>query len=166
MKDFEKIILLHFEKYPLMSAQDAIKLVYQSAKGCGHLVENEERALSMLKNEMDSIEPDCGAQLFEPIGNGYVRLDLHAAKAKGIYPEKICKIFVESADSGPKTDAEPMIEHIKKLAKEGKTPFAEAELSAFLEKYSGEIVRHSEKYREVYEPAYRVVVEELCGNLQ
>lgn len=149
-----------------MTAQDAVKLVHQSAMGCGHMIENEDSALSMLKNEMDFTEADFGAQMLEPIGNGYVRLDLHAAKAKGISPEDICKIFVESANSGEKTWISPKLKLLERLAKEGRTPFSEEELSAFLADYEGGIVRHSEKYREAYRPAYRVVLEKLCGELQ
>ncbi|MBQ7875192.1 MAG: hypothetical protein IJ306_08575 [Oscillospiraceae bacterium] len=166
MENLEKILKYHFEKYPLMTAQDAVKLIHQNAKGCGHMVKNAEHALSMLENEMESIEPDADAQLLEPIGGGYVRLNLHAAKAKGILPKAICGIFVESADSGEKTELLPKLELLGRLAKCGKTPFSEEELSAFLAEYDGGIVRHSERYREAYKPAYRVVLEKLCKNLQ
>ena len=149
-----------------MTAQDAIKLVYQSAKGCGHMIKNAETALSMLKNEMDCIEADCGAQLLEPIGKGYARLDLHAAKAKGIPPEKICEIFIESANSGLKGDINPFLDILRKMAGESSTPFPEKELSVFLAEYKGGMVSHSEKYRKEYNPAYRVVMEGLCENLQ
>ena len=87
MENFEKILLFHFEKYPLMKPVDAVKLCYQSAFGCGHLVKNEEFALSMLKNELENTTRDFDAQLFEPIGGGYVRFDLHKAKAVKIPDE-------------------------------------------------------------------------------
>ena len=91
MEDFEKILIYHFEKYPLMTPVDAVKLCYQSAFGCGHLVKNKDFALSMLKKELDETAANPDAQLFEPIGGGYVRLDLHKAKAIGIPEEKIAK---------------------------------------------------------------------------
>lgn len=149
-----------------MTAQDAVKLIHQSAKGPGHMIKNADSALSMLKNEMDSVEPDFGAQLLEPIGNGYARLYLSAAKAKGILPEDICRIFIESANSGEKRELSTGIEILKRLVKEGKTPFREEELSAFLSGYDGGIVRHSEKYRKEYAPAYRVVLEKFFADLQ
>ena len=129
MEDFEKILIYHFEKYPLMTQVDAVKLCYQSAFGCGHLVKNKDFALSMLKKELDETMPEPDAQLFEPIGGGYVRLDLHKAKAIGIPEEKIAKIFMESANSGEKTELEPKLKLLKKLAEEGKTPFSEKDLS-------------------------------------
>ncbi len=166
LEDFEKILLFHFEKYPLMTPVDAVKLCYQSAFGCGHLVGNKDFALSMLKKELEETEPDFGAQFFEPIGGGYVRLDLHKAKAIGIPEEKIAEIFMESANSGEKTELEPKLALLKKLAKEGKTHFAEKALSEYFLKYKGEMVSHSEKYRKTYSPAYRVVLEKLAENLQ
>ena len=109
-----------------MTPVDAVKLCYQSAFGCGHLVKNKDFALSMLKKELDETKGDFGAQLFEPIGGGYVRLDLHKAKAEGILEEKIAEIFMESANFGEKTKIEPKLELLKKLAKEGRTPFSES----------------------------------------
>ncbi|MBQ8788348.1 MAG: hypothetical protein IJZ58_02400 [Oscillospiraceae bacterium] len=166
MENFEKILLFHFEKYPLMKPVDAVKLCYQSAFGCGHLVKNEEFALSMLKNELENTTRDFDAQLFEPIGGGYVRIDLHKAKAVKIPEEKICEVFIKSANSGEKTELEPKIEILKKLSKEGRTPFSEKELLEYLFGYSGEMISHSEKYKTEYHPAYRVILEKLAEELQ
>ena len=166
MEDFESILLAHFEKYPEMTPVDAVKLCFQSAFGCGHLIISEEFALSMLKKELSETEENPGAQMLEPIGNGYARLDLHAAKAKGILVETICKIFIESANCGKKTEIEPLLSVLERLAEEGKTPFSKKELLEYLSGYNGEIVSHSETYRKAYSPAYRVVLEKLAENLQ
>lgn len=166
MEDFEKILLYHFEKYPLMTPVDAVKLCYQSAFGCGHLVKNKDFALSMLKKELDETKPDGDARLFEPIGGGYVRLDLHKAKASKIPEEKIAEIFIKSANSCEKTELEPKILVLEKLAKEGRTPFQEKNLSEYLSGYNGEMVSHSEEYRKAYFPAYRVVLKNLAEGLQ
>lgn len=166
MEDFEKILLYHFEKYPLMTPVDAVKLCYQSAFGCGHLVKNKDFALSMLEKELEETEENFGAQLLEPIGGGYVRLNLHKAKADKIPEEKIAGIFMESANSGEKSEIEPKLELLKELAKEERTPFSEKSLLEYLSGYSSEMVSHSETYRKAYAPAYRVVLEKLVENLQ
>ena len=163
--EFEEILLYHLKKYPLITPQDAVKLCYQSAFGCGHLIKNEEAALSMLKNEMDKIDPNTGAQMCEPIGGGYVRLDLHRAKAENISAESICKIFMESANSGEKTELELKIKLLKKLSSTGKTPFSEEELLDYLSGYNGEMVSHSEQYRKAYNQSYRVILEKVAENL-
>ena len=69
------------------------------------------------KKELEETASDSGAQLFEPIGGGYVRLDLHKAKSDGISEEKIAGIFMESANSGEKTEIEPKLELLKELGK-------------------------------------------------
>lgn len=166
MEDFEKILLAHFEKYPLMTPVDAVKLCFQSAFGCGHLIKNGEFALSMLKKELSETEENPGAQMLESIGNGYARLDLHSAKARGISAETICKIFIESANSGAKTEIGPLIAVLEHLAEEGKTPFSKEALSEYLSGYNGEMVSHSETYKRAYSPAYRVVLEKSAENLQ
>ena len=130
------------------------------------LFKNKDFALSMLKKELEETKPDSDARLFEPIGGGYVRLDLHKAKADKIQEEKIAVIFMESANSEEKGEIEPKFELLKKLAKKGKTPFSENSLLEYLSGYNGEMVSHSEIYRKAYAPAYRVVLEKLAGNLQ
>ncbi len=166
MENFEEILIFHFNKYPLMKPQDAVKLVYQSAEGCGHLVKNADFAMSMLKNEMENIGAQTGARILEPIGGGYVRLYLAPAKNAGIPLEKIGEIFIESANSGIKTEMSTKMEVLKNLAKQGKAPFSEAELAAFLQGYNGEMLSHSEEYRSAYRPAYRVILQSLAENLQ
>ena len=166
MEDFERILIYHFEKYPLITPIDAVKLCYQSAFGCGHLVKNEDFALRMLKKEFDETVSCSDAQLFDPIGEGYVRLDLHKAKYLEIPEEKIVKIFIESANYGEKAELEPKLELLKKLAEEGKTPFSKESLLEYLSGYNGEMVSHSEECRKAYSPAYRVVLKKLAENLQ
>ncbi|MBR5872791.1 MAG: hypothetical protein IKZ06_04015, partial [Oscillospiraceae bacterium] len=122
--------------------------------------------LSMLKNELENIEENPDAQFLEDIGCGYVRLDLHFAKSAGISKEKICEIFVESANCGKKTELEPKLKLLEKLSKEGRTPFSESELLEYLSAYNGEMVSHSEQYKKEYLPAYRVVLKNLAENLQ
>ena len=120
----------------------------------------------MLKTEIAETEENYGAQTFEPIGGGYVRIDLHKAKAVEIPEEKICEVFIKSANSGEKTELEPKIEILKKLSKGGKTPFPEKELLEYLSGYNGEMVSHSERYKTEYRPAYRVILEKLAEELQ
>lgn len=166
MENFSEILMRHFEKHPKMQPKDAVKLCYQSAKGCGHLIKNSEQALSMLKNEMENTDANDGAQLLEPIGNGYSRLDLHKAKAMGISPEAICDIFIKSAECGEKTELSEKVSELEKLVKAGKTPFDEKAFSDFMKDYRGEMISHSDEYRKEYFPAYRVVVTAFADGLQ
>lgn len=166
MENFEDILIYHFKKYPLMKPVDAVKLCYQSAFGCGHLVKNYDHVMSMLKTELEEIPQNSGAQMLELIGEDYVRLDIHKAKAMGISAEKICEIFVKSANCGKKTDIEEKLKLLKKLTAEGKASFSYNELSEFLSEYKGEAVSHSKEYKNAYAPSYRVVLKYLAEDLQ
>ncbi len=166
LENFEEILIYHFKKYPLMTYQDAVKLAFQSAKGCGHLVKSPDFAMSMLKTELEHTPESLSTELFEPIGGGYTRLYLAKAKAIGISKEAICQAFIKSANEGPVTDIAENLELLKAVTKRGKAPFSEKELSAFLSEYNGEMLSHSDIYRENYHPAYRVILESLAKDLQ
>ena len=71
----EAVFLAHFERYPQMTAQDAVKLVYQSAFGPGHLIADPAMAARRLSEERaESAKTDAPA--FEAIGGGFCRLHL------------------------------------------------------------------------------------------
>ena len=41
----EDVLLQHFDRYPRMQPQDAVKLIYQQEFGPGHLVKDEKKAM-------------------------------------------------------------------------------------------------------------------------
>ena len=70
--------------------------MYQSEFGPGHFVE-AGAVLARLKSEMAALAPREDLPLFEPIGNGYARLHLAAAKKAGLRPETICGPWILTA---------------------------------------------------------------------
>ena len=48
----EDILLQHFDRYPKMEPQDAVKLIYQHAFGPGHLIRDEKKAFAFLQQEL------------------------------------------------------------------------------------------------------------------
>ncbi len=162
MEEIKEILRKHFDKYLEMTAQDAIKLLYQHCFGCEHLIKDEESALSMLKSEWNGIEEDNEQKLWEDIGNGYGRLNLRAAKAKQIPLETVGKIFIDTAKTDRKKDLSEAISVLEQMAREGQTPFSCEDLKVYLSYYNGKAVHHSEKYRECYHPSYRIVDKNLA----
>ncbi len=164
--DFEKIVLLHAKKYPLMQAQDFVKLAYQAAFGCGHMVSNFETALARVKAERRS---DAEGVYAEDIGNGYVRLYLTG----GEYPlasETAARLFVLSAEavSENKDTFRAFSEILKALSKDKKiAPDTDAMERALGKFESGDFapVSHTEAYRAAYRPAYRVIRAEYARYL-
>ena len=158
----EDILLQHFDRYPQMQPQDAVKLIYQQEFGPGHLIRDQKKALEFLRQEMAGVgEPLPGEALYESIGNGLCRLNLRPCKTKGFPLEDILRLFAETAN-GTQGDKKKLIGGIhvlQKLAEEDETPFEPVLLDIFLAKYpkSCPAVHHSDTYRLAYRPAYRVV---------
>ena len=156
-------LLTHFDRYPLMRPQDAVKLIYQQAFGPEHLIRDAGKALAMLRQEMDGLEADAGETLYESIGNGLCRLNLRACMARDIPAEDICRLFVETAAcvTGDKKRFLQGIRELKKLAENEETPFDAIDLDVFLASYppSCPPVRHSDAYRTAYRPAYRLALQ-------
>lgn len=163
--DFEKVVLLHAEKYPLMQAQDFVKLAYQAAFGCGHMVSGMENAFLRVQSERKNMD----FVFTEDIGNGYVRLHLSG----GEYPlsdETAARMFVLSAEAVSEnkdvfwafTDTLKNLSHHKKIAP------SEDKIAIALEKFErGDFapVSHTEAYRAAYNPAYRVIKAEYAKHL-
>lgn len=160
--EYAEILKFHANKYPDLTPQDVIKLIYQSVYGCAHFVD-AGRAVEYIRQEMSG-EERSSEPLFEPIGNGRARLMLNSPEAKTLSPELIVKIFAASAKSDAErknTDGrfEECLAAFLNEAKKGTFAFSHHEAEYFVEEYmvsGGGAVHHSEQYRERYAPAYRV----------
>ena len=159
----EDILLQHFDAYPQMEAQDAVKLIYQQEFGPEHMIKDGRKALSMIQQEMANLTPVSGEPLYESIGNGLCRLNLRPCKERGIPAEDIARLFVETAQStqGDKKRFRQGIRVLQKLAEADETPFDPVDLDLFLARYpdSCPAMHHSEAYRAAYAPAYRIVLQ-------
>ena len=131
------VLLTHFDRYPLMEPQDAVKLIYQQEFGPEHLIRDPGKALAMLRREMDGLEADAAEPLYESIGNGLCRLNLWPCLARGIPAEDICRMFCETAQivSGDRKRFRQGIRDAQELAEEGDTPFDAAALEIYLARY-------------------------------
>lgn len=160
----EDILLQHFEAYPGMQPQDAVKLVYQHTFGPGHMIRDARKAALMLQQEMASLAPGKKEPLYESIGNGLCRLNLRPCVEKGIGSEFILRLFLEAAQATTATKKEfrQNLRVLQKLAEEDETPFEAIELDMFMLQYEEKgypAVHHSDEYRAAYAPAYRVVIQ-------
>ena len=157
------VLLTHFDRYPLMTPQDAVKLIYQQEFGPEHLIRDPGKALAALRKEMVGLEADAAEPLYEPIGNGLCRLNLRPCMARGIPAEDICRMFCETAQSvsGDRKRFRQGLRELRALAEAEETPFDAVELDLFLAQYPDACpaVRHSEAYRAAYRPAYRLVLQ-------
>lgn len=154
--EFENIFACHLDRYPKMQAEDIYKLLYQSAFGVGHFLKDKKVAFDYLLREMESCDKDEKPK-FEKIGNGFIRLNISRFSpydASWIIEEmeKSCEII------GDKSDFFQMLEISKEVLK--KRGFDLSPLETLVKK-AEELdlppIHHSEIFRTLYHPAYRVL---------
>ncbi|MBE6641281.1 MAG: hypothetical protein E7619_06815 [Ruminococcaceae bacterium] len=170
---FFDVLCYHLNKYPLMTPQDCVKLLYQSEYGCGHFVDAgmaHKRLLaelnSILNNDCENTEKRqlTQCELFENIGKGRARLQLACREITADSVPLISRMFAASAieDAAFKTEDRftDGLNDILEAARKGLAAFSEKEARAYFaeyEKNGGGAVSHSNVYREAYHPAYRVM---------
>ena len=166
VESLRKILLMHAEKYPLAEPTDLLKLVYQAAFGPGHLISDRALATAYIDQEMQTAKAE--AVLLEPIGGGYARLYLGAARESRLSPEEIAsRFFLAAEQKGSPALFDEMIAELMQLCSEGQFAFSSAALRSAIDAWETDgrpLFRHSETYRNAYAPAYRLVlVEESCS---
>ena len=156
------ILLAHAEKYPLMEPTDAVKLLYQSEFGGGHLIRDEQACLNFLHQEYHATMQDRSIPLAEEIGNGFVRINLAALNHSGLSIEELGDAFFRSAAQhhGNMESFREKLSLLTGLTQNGRMPFSAEALQNYLTGYEAAgfpPVSHSEAYRRAYHPAYRVI---------
>lgn len=160
----KSILLMHAEKYPLMTPADAVKLLYQSEFGGGHLITDPESCLNYLHAEFNHTPQIAGSYLTEEIGNGFVRVNLAALNPSCLSVDELGQAFLRSAAQhhGNMDSFRKKLAILTELTLKGKMPFSVYSLQTYLadyEKAGFPPVSHSEIYRNAYHPAYRVVLK-------
>lgn len=161
MDDFYTILQSHAVRYPKMEPTDGVKLLYQSEFGGGHLIRDPDACLAYLQAEWEKTPFDPAAPLCEDIGGGIVRVML-AALAHRSQVERLGRDFIRSAAcvQGDVGAFENKLAILRKLTAEGCFAFSLAALDEYLAAYREAgypAVSHSETYRTLYRPAYRVL---------
>lgn len=165
----KEAILYHAEKYPHMMPSDAIKIVYQSVFGPAHMIYDKDAAFQYLVKEYNSCKQII-APLCDPLGGGLVRVNLNALDASGVSLQNVFDAFVATANEvkGTVEEFERQLELLCELAKEGVFGFTYEELENYLCEYRKAgypLIHHSEEYKKIYHPSYRVVMKELLSQI-
>lgn len=167
LNDLKYIIERNVERYPKMQPQDVVKLVYQHVFGNGHMVSDRQTSLDFMKKEYETVkfahegEDWSKVPFAEDIGNWYTRVNLLAVKDE----EQLISLndaFVASAElsCGSQEYFLSRLYFLRELASYGLFEFDEEDMEAYLEQYEKDgypMVSHSGRYKEFYDPAYRVV---------
>lgn len=158
MDELKKLLHEHKERYPGLTLDDLIKLIYQNEFGSGHFISDEAASLARLEEEMEGIEYVPG-RLFESIGNGLVRLNLRALGHALPLPT-VNRFFVLTA-----AQQRGSIEGFEEKLALVKEFYPGKDLGLLLDQYkeAGYPPKsHSLRYRELYAPSYRVVSDRFA----
>ncbi len=151
-------------RYTNLQPQDLLKALHQSVFGCGHFVTDEEQGVRFLREELRTARPAPGPAV-ELLDGAYCRVHLAWARARGLAPETLFRLFALSAEGMAENGAlmEEKLTVLLELAREGALPMeADAVESAVADfREAGyPVCRHSQPVRDTWAPAYRVVRRE------
>lgn len=167
MTDLASILKQHAARYLAMEPRDGVKLLYQATFGGGHIVANEEMAISRLESERAGVTM-TDRPLLEPIGD-HVRLYLDSLEGEALSSNLLGRLFCLSARRtvGDMDEFKSRLELLRGLTHQGVFGFSADALEAYLSEYAASgypMVSHSQAYREAYHPAYRVL-DPACARL-
>lgn len=160
-----RLLQEHYIQYPLMTETDLLKLLYQEAYGPGHLVTDTEVFLERLENENDSFSrQECRT---ERIGSHFSRF--YPNRLNQNQKKMILRMVQMSSDyvhDSEKLFAEG-IELVCEEIRKGKLQLSEEMLRNQVlhwEKTGRQPFSHSERYRNAYQPHYRVMLDAFARN--
>ena len=158
MEHLAQLLQEHFRNHPGMELRDAIKFLYQSSMGGGHLIADPRGALARLEEEWTRTEGAPALSPTEPLGGGLCRLSLAACKGLGLAPSTVFALFLRGTEefSRQPERLDRSLELLYRL------PFPPKEIEAAIRQYRAAglpMVGHSTAYRQAFSPAYRVVLQ-------
>lgn len=162
MNNVRELIKFNVERYPLMEINDVVKLLYQRSFGCGHVVKNKDKAKKFLLEEFKEVFSDESIPLIEEIGNDFIRVNLSRYKALDLDPELLFNAFYLSSKEKVlgMGDFLESVDIFRNMIEDGELPFNLNEFDLYFNKYVDQgmpLVSHSEIYKNMYDPHYRVV---------
>ncbi|NLN39584.1 MAG: hypothetical protein GX155_08300 [Smithella sp.] len=164
----KKILIEHAGRYPQWEPADLYKLIYQAAMGPGHALTDEGPARDILLREIAKLGSGPDEPLIESISpdGRVVRVHLRPFTRRGLAQELLLQAFIVTGRTF-RTSQEKLFEYAGQAAaaaREDKIFIEQERLSTFFSQIRESqfpSVRHSDEYRRLYRPAYRVVTAGL-----
>ena len=162
-----QLILWHISRRPEMEAQDVYKFLFQGVFGVGHILTEKAWERLIEESERINIEDHKEDQLTESVSpdGDMIRVNLRPFLRKKLDLEKLYDVMIISARvDGSKDIFLDYWNEFKSLVEEDNLDFDWNEINEIDVSLNedGPISRHhTEKYREAYYPAYRVVQKQV-----
>lgn len=169
--NLESIIHEQLDLHDGYTVQDLYKLIHQAVYGIHHLLSDEQAAFRALQEEFDGLGPTVpGEPLLEVIDpRGIVhRVNLRSHRSDGGVPEDLWKAVLLTRDRirGSKSQFTSLWDEARRLIASRSVPFRLREFEEFESRTMADghpIVHHSESYRRVNRPAYRIVAAQFLN---
>lgn len=171
----EQVVALlteHLARRPAMQPRDVYKLLYQGVRGPEHLITSPQAFREYLIAEWQGLNPtgdDPLTEVIRPDGS-LLRLNLRPYKTAGGSLEALTTACLQTAPRtwGKPDELQQAWAFFVDLCKAGSWPSLAVQVvesfTLLLEENNFPPVHHSDRYRELYQPAYRLVAAdfELC----
>jgi hypothetical protein len=165
----KRVISHHLKLYPGLVVEDLYKLIYQAAMGSEHAVADSDQAERRLRSEAENMASmPVGAPMTDPVSpdRRLVRIHLNPYLAHGGRVADLAQAFIQTSRAfNPSVRLlSTYWRWIEAMAHRKEVPFSAAQLARFGEKQRKQAypaVHHSARYRQLYQPAYRVVLMDL-----
>ena len=159
----------HLARRPAMALRDVYKLLYQGVKGPEHIISSPEAFTERLQIEWDSLDPADDDPLWESVhpGGELLRLNLRPFKAARGDLEALTAACLETGRRAWGTQTELQLAWGQWTATcrqklwSGPVPEDVATFTCWLQANGFPAVHHSEGYRNLYRPAYRLVAADI-----
>jgi hypothetical protein len=166
---FISLLSEHLARRPGMRPRDVYKLLYQGVRGPEHIITSETSFREWLTKEWEELDHAAGDPLTETIrpDGSLLRLNLRPYKAAHGNPDQLATACLETARRswGTAVELEQVWGQFVSSCKAGVWPgltLQEVEtLNSLLHEKNFPPIHHSERYRELYHPAYRLVAAEI-----
>jgi hypothetical protein len=152
-EEMKRCLIAQKKRYPLMNEEDVVKFAFQGMLGVGHLIRSEEDAVKRLQEEMSGLEPNPEEPYVEKISSDWLRMNLRAAKARGVTEADIAYMLCRSAQHKPLSFTRQNVYNFC-VKLDGSDRMKQAAAKILDENW---LPGHSQQYRETYHPAYRVL---------
>ena len=159
-----EFLRLQCETYPQLQPEDLLKGLHQSVFGCGHFV--SEQAEEYLRKELEGLEGSVGPEV-EPLPGDFCRVHLRYLEKYGLAAKTLFRLFWLSGieQTGNAAQIEEKLEVLLRMASAQQLPMAYGEVRGLVDEWRKAgypACHHSDRFRRIYKPAYRVIRKEYA----
>jgi hypothetical protein len=169
---YQRIVLEHYSRYPLLQVEDLYKLAHQGALGSEHATQNISDARNWLAREIGDLPESSAEPIADEISpeNHIVRIHLKPYIEAGGDSNDLLAAFFKTANEyhGNIDLLKDNWRCIEDLVVQGELGISPEKIRTFfksMEAMSFPAVHHSEQYEHAYHPSYRVIKLDFLQNL-